>query len=1293
MGILEERAWLARVRSPGGEVVGAAFAIDAEHLLTCGHVAQDGGAAAPGDVVSVEFPLLGAGSDAEVLAEGFRPAADSSGDIALLRLKTPPEGLRPVRLRSLGSLAGVSFAAYGFPDGYDDGLSTHGEVGFAAGLEWVQLEATSAFAIEPGFSGGAVWDVERDAVVAMMVTRDRGTAGRVAFALPVRIVERESPVVRAALPTPLELDGAAQTHWDFSARGVAGGEAGWLFTGRRRALSDLARWLAGDEAPPLRVVTGGPGSGKSALLARVVTTSDRRYRERMTGLSAEDPTIPPVGVVDVTFHAKGRTVVDFIAHVSELCELEARDTPELLGALDRREGRLVIVVDALEESTEPEPLASLLGEMAARGCRLLVACRPHLTGRLRDPEPLNLDVPPYLEAGDVERYVRARLGARAPADVAAEVAAAAAGNFLVAQLVADAIVTTGAVTRPFPTSVADAFEERLRALPDADTMRELLLGLAYALGDGLTDDLWLAAASALSRPYQPGDLRRLLAGPAGSFIVTSAHADGMRRHRLCHQALADTLVMQSDPGSDQRALWRTWTDQLPRSGDGRPRWTDAPRYLLEHAAEHAASAGALAGLAADNRYLLAGDLGRLSTQLAATSPPAAPEVRAVLGLASGLAQPLDREHRAGVLALVAHHVGLPSLAEALLGEADPALRPRWAHRLGPPHDVLTGHDGPVTAVAFGRARDRDIIASAGDDGTVRLWDAASGQQLGDPLIGHSDSVRSVAIGRAIVASAGDDKTVRVWDAVTRQPLGEPLTGHSDSVTAVAIGRVDDRDIIVSAGQDETLRLWDALTGQGIGDPVTSDWRSAVAIDRVGDTTIVASAGWLSGVRLWDPLTGQSTGPPSAPGAHGGSAVAIGHVGGRDIIVSGGEHGTAWVWDPLTGDAIGQPLTGHTEAITGVALGRAGDRDIVASAGADGTVRLWDAISGQGIGEPLTGHTGPVNAVAVGHAGDRAIVASAGDDRTLRLWNPIIGESVGRPLRGHSTTVSALAVGRAGDRDIIASAGSDATVRLWDPLTGQSIGPPLTGHEFNVFAVAVGRAGDQDVVVSAGGEDRTVRIWDALTGDSIGEPLTYFGPIVGSVAIGRAGDRDVIVTGDDYGAALWDPRTGEAIGKRLAIDIPAGAVAIGRAGDADIVVSGGVDGAVRLWDPLTGQGIGEALTGHDDMVWALAVGRAGDRDIVVSGGEDGTVRLWDPLTVQEIGPPLTGHTERVNAVAMGRDVIASAGSDGTVRFWDPGSGAVVDVVRTLGPVKGLAFGSDCAVLYIAVGTAVCALEMV
>jgi hypothetical protein len=115
-----------------------------------------------------------------------------------------------------------------------------------------------------------------------------------------------------------------------------------------------------------------------------------------------------------------------------------------------------------------------------------------------------------------------------------------------------------------------------------------------------------------------------------------------------------------------------------------------------------------------------------------------------------------------------------------------------------------------------------------------------------------------------------------------------------------------------------------------------------------------------------------------------------------------------------------------------------------------------------------------------------------------------------------------------------------------------------------------------------------------------------------------------------------------------------------------------------------------------MVWAVAVGRAGNKDIIVSGGDDGTARVWDAVTGQSIGQPLTGHTDRVNAVAIGhagdRDIIASASYDGTVRLWDPRSGTVLHVAHTLGPVNGLALGAQGAVVYIAVGLAVCALEI-
>ena len=104
------------------------------------------------------------------------------------------------------------------------------------------------------------------------------------------------------------------------------------------------------------------------------------------------------------------------------------------------------------------------------------------------------------------------------------------------------------------------------------------------------------------------------------------------------------------------------------------------------------------------------------------------------------------------------------------------------------------------------------------DGTVRVWDAASGKPIGAPLQGHSCRVSSVAFSpdcRRIVSGSGDG-TVRVWDAASGKPIGAPLQGHSSSVTTVVF---INKETILSGSLDRTLRIWDLRSGKLIGSPI------------------------------------------------------------------------------------------------------------------------------------------------------------------------------------------------------------------------------------------------------------------------------------------------------------------------------------------------------------------------------------------------------------------------------------------------------------------------------------------
>lgn len=1280
MGSLD-RAADATVAVWAGARAGSGVLIDGRHVLTAQHVIRGRG----DRVIEVAFPRLGSPAEFRLPATPLvLGAAADELDIAVLDLGvSPPEWLCPPAAVWPGQRLPAELSAFGYPlsEGQLRGVWRDSTLSGAVADGRSQLDWAADAGTMKGHSGGPIVDRASGAVVGILV--EGAAAGRFDRMVPVPEIRKLWP----GMPHPWLFAGLeAVGHFSRRARGqLSAARGGDLFRGRQAALSAARAWLT-DPAGlgRLLVVTGQPGAGKSALVARV---AQRLHGDGMSpGLA---------------FHARGAAAADVVDSMAVLCGLDtpASGTDLVLALRDiRGADQRWVVVDALDEAASEQDcrdIAELLRELARLPwLRVAVATRSRRVGemvgrRLRSlgissfdaANLIDLDSDEYFDPAGLESYASAVLaqdgmdqpgppGAaweRYRADdslrlgLAQVIAARADRNYLVAAITAlqfaEEDTPADAAHREFdptaiPSGVGEALTRYLGRLDGSqgEGVRWLLTSLAYARGDGVDDQQWLSFAAALGHPCEAAQLEVLRDSAAADYLLHSEAGDGQLRTRLFHQALADELRVERPARQDEHRLYAQLMSEVRATG-----WRQASGYARMHAASHAAAAGELDTLVNDCEFLLYADPARLSRVLGTVKDRDLPLVRLYWRVVDQL-EGLTPAQRAAAFHIAAAR-DEPRALPMLKTEAVLPWRGLWGRGdLLPFHRRLIGHTDWVRCVAFGVVGGQTWLASTGTDQTVRLWNAVTGEHEAT-LTGHEGAVVAAAFGNGLLATGSEDRTVRLWNPVTNEHRAT-LTGSAGPVRSVTFGLVDGRSLLAAGSDDGIVRLWDPVTGdergtlQGQGGPVRS-----VAFGQHAGRTLLAAGSDDCIVRLWDPVTG---GLVMTLTGHRGPVWAIdfGHVDERPLLATGATDNTIRLWNLDTGEQHAA-LTGHSGPVWAVAFSELDRRPLLASGSSDRTVRLWEPAAGSGQHRAtFAGHSGTVWSVVSREVSGRTMLASASSDRTIRLWDPATGQDK-TAAPAHRASVRSIAFGESAGRALLATGSGDSTARLWDPVTGEHR-HTLSGHTARVMSVAFDEPGTTGLLATCSG-DKTVRLWDAATG-ALRRVLDGHEDTVRSVAFCRGDGLALLASGSSDGTArLWDIETGRHVSTLGGRHGPIMSVACGVVDGATVVATGGTDRTASLWDPVTCERR-QTFIGHEDTVWSLAFGQVAGRALVATGSSDGTARVWDPVTGDKLAV-LTGHEDIVGTVAFGRsdgrELLATGSSDRTVRLWDPLTGEFLD----------------------------------
>lgn len=586
----------------------------------------------------------------------------------------------------------------------------------------------------------------------------------------------------------------------------------------------------------------------------------------------------------------------------------------------------------------------------------------------------------------------------------------------------------------------------------------------------------------------------------------------------------------------------------------------------------------------------------------------------------------------------------------------------WFADSGKEASRLEGHTGYIRAIRF--FPDDLQVATSGLDGTVRIWESATGKELARFVVGSLVDGLDVSSDGRLVASGGTAGEIALWSPIEKQKVAE-LSKTGSAVHAVSISRSG--KVLASGHADGIVRIWNASE-----QVLVREMPAAESDDRPGVPQAIAGLaegriaviGYDTGIMLATDIGSRAT-TWRFQTSRGKSPNAIAVSADQKLLLVGYEDGAVRLHSASDGKAQAE-LKDLPAKISSVAFGAG---DLLAAGDTQGRVRMWER-AGKGQRTDRQDHDQPVLAIGFADKG-RAIVSVAADGKAIcRKTNSDETLSEARISTAPLTSVSV-----SGDGGTLVAFGKQLTVWNTLPLTRRNEIPILVNPRNTVTISPSGAL----VMVS---HPLGTSMFDVNQQGDV-EPVRTTNSREGGLFT-LSSDNRVLLQATTGGALLAWTALPPQISPLGQIERVGNAVALATSPDGKWLVAGGDDSQATVWDLATGE-IVESLPGNTGTMYAIRFSANGE--FLATANLTGTVKVWR-VKDWSLEGALLDPRRQVRCVAFSPDGrwLASGGHDRRLlitdtQTWD----TVAEKPDQDLWVEGIAFSPDGTRLYSVTGS--------